>query len=300
MIPEKFNYFWASYKNLEDKVLEVANYIQFDDKQSTVYSNYIADLLVMTVMQIESLSKELYRQMNINDDKELKFDEDCIKFLDDIWEICKKEIFISSNKIYFDEIKIAPLKNANKKGKNTWKCAYQAVKHDRKKEITKGNIKNLIFAMGALYILNLYYKYDCESYMEEKEFDHRLNSEIFAATVSDITTNTNFLDDESILNSLKCSLFVLKFKDSIWSEIENDIKNTDNIIREDLLKNDEFKEYIKHHDIHNESLTELAYKFLGKEYLFTNTSNIVKKVISGKKVVMINKNKPVVIYGKDN
>ena len=39
-----------------------------------------------------------------------------------------------------------------------WNKAYQAVKHNRVKELHKGNIKNLLHGLSALYLLNLYYK----------------------------------------------------------------------------------------------------------------------------------------------
>ena len=51
---EKFNSYWPVYKNLEDEMLEVAKYNQFDDDQLDVYSMKIADLLVRCAVEIES------------------------------------------------------------------------------------------------------------------------------------------------------------------------------------------------------------------------------------------------------
>lgn len=39
-----------------------------------------------------------------------------------------------------------------------WAEAYQAVKHDRFSSLYKGNVKALIWALAALYLLNIYYK----------------------------------------------------------------------------------------------------------------------------------------------
>ena len=38
-----------------------------------------------------------------------------------------------------------------------WNKAYQAVKHNRVKDLSKGNIKHLLHGLSALYLLNLYY-----------------------------------------------------------------------------------------------------------------------------------------------
>ena len=57
--------------------------------------------------------------------------------------------------------------------------AYQAVKHNRTFNLSKGNIKNLLRAMGALYLLNLYYRADIFDVFEN-------NSTIFADSLSEL------------------------------------------------------------------------------------------------------------------
>ena len=52
--------FRAIYKNFEDEFLEIARNIRIDDSQVNVYSEKIANLLVLCAVQIESISKELY------------------------------------------------------------------------------------------------------------------------------------------------------------------------------------------------------------------------------------------------
>ena len=52
----------------------------------------IADLLVRTIVEIESISKALYYENGgiKADDKELYFDTDCLKLLEGKWLISKK------------------------------------------------------------------------------------------------------------------------------------------------------------------------------------------------------------------
>lgn len=56
------NYYWAVYKNLERELSDLSNLIHIDDKQLNVYSIKIAELLLRTVVEIESISKTLYFQ----------------------------------------------------------------------------------------------------------------------------------------------------------------------------------------------------------------------------------------------
>lgn len=55
-----------------------------------------------------------------------------------------------------------PLRKANKRSTSgaDWAKAYQAVKHNRSLNLSKGNIKHLLRASAALFLLNLYYRDD--------------------------------------------------------------------------------------------------------------------------------------------
>lgn len=167
------NLYWSIYRNLENEVLTLAQLIHFDDKQLSVYSVRIADLLIRCSVEIEAISKELY-ELNGGDmepvDKEgnkrdLYFDTDCLDFLENLWRFSGRQVIVSATDSFFtkDENKIlTPLKKANKRGTSgsDWKWAYQAVKHNRTRDLAKANVKHLIRALAALYLLNIYYKSD--------------------------------------------------------------------------------------------------------------------------------------------
>lgn len=87
-----------------------------------------------------------------------------------------------SNKI------LTPLHKSWKRGSSgsDWKKAYQAVKHDRVNSLQKGNIKNLIRALAALYILNLYYKseiFDLGKDHSGLNLSENMGSDIFSVKV---------------------------------------------------------------------------------------------------------------------
>lgn len=136
------------------------------DPNLMFFSPYIADLLVSCCVQIEAISKELY--FNLGGTKkrgsaDLYFDEDCLRLIDKTWNAGKKIVNVVSPIFYLtkeDSKVLRPLKNSGKRQGTYWGRAYQAVKHDRYEAMPKGNIKALLGAMAALYLLNIYYRND--------------------------------------------------------------------------------------------------------------------------------------------
>ncbi|PWN72366.1 hypothetical protein C1631_007150 [Chryseobacterium phosphatilyticum] len=191
------NLYWVVYKNIEKEIIELSNLIHFDDTQLTIYSVRIAELLIRTVVEIESISKELYflNGGEKPNDNELYFDTDCLEFLETKWLLSKKVVFVSAANFYFQQNEnkiLVPLKKANKRGSSSsdWQKAYQAVKHNRAKNLTKGNLKYLIRASSALYILNIYYKdtkYNL-GHISTTSFDNSQGSQIFSIKIH--TNNT--------------------------------------------------------------------------------------------------------------
>ena len=153
------------YLNLERELLGLADTIYIDDDQQNVYSMRIADLLIRTVIEIEALAKDLYLSNGgvAVPNEEMFFDSVCMAYLDGLWNLDNKVVQVVSPNIYFEKeenIVLRPLHKASKRGTSSadWNKAYQAVKHNRVKDINKGSIKNMIHGLAALYVLNLYYR----------------------------------------------------------------------------------------------------------------------------------------------
>lgn len=160
------NLYWPVYKNIEEEVISIANIIHFSDDQLKVYSVRIADLIIRCAVEIESISKDLYKRILEDnskayggDGRDLYFDTDCIKLINSEWHLNKKELRVSADNMYFGNLIINPLHKADKRGTSgaKWKQAYQALKHNRNNSLRKANIDNLLNALGALYLLNVYY-----------------------------------------------------------------------------------------------------------------------------------------------
>ena len=227
------NLYWPVYKNLEKEFLKLAEYIHFSDDQLSTYSMHMADLIVRCAIEIEAISKELYCLLggnmtptdNQGNSRDLYFDTDCLALLEQKWFLSKKQISVSAATIYFadeDNKIITPLHKAYKRGTSgsKWKQAYQALKHDRKKTLRNANIKNLLHALGALYILNLYYRDERTDlgrvYLGDNFFDNRVGSEVFSAyycSASSLEMQT-YMDDSCITpplgNEIEKAIYILK------------------------------------------------------------------------------------------
>lgn len=117
----KNNLYWNVYKLLERELLALAEIIHIDDKQLDVYSMKIADLLIRTSVEIESISKELYfREGGTKpDDKDLYFDTDCLALLESKWCLSNKVVMVSSPILYLEQdenLYLTPLHKAHKRG----------------------------------------------------------------------------------------------------------------------------------------------------------------------------------------
>ncbi|MDR3668183.1 MAG: hypothetical protein P4L35_15180 [Ignavibacteriaceae bacterium] len=247
----EFNLYWPVYKNLEKEFLQLADYIHFSDDQTNVYSMHIADLIVRCSIEIEAISKELYLNLGgnlspvdaIGNKRDLYFDTDCIDLLEKQWKLGNKQIIVSAATFYFsaDTNKIlTPLHKANKRGSSgsKWKQAYQSVKHSRKSSLKIASIENLLHAMGALYILNLYYK-DVNFnigrvYMGTNEFDNRVGSEVFSVFTYKATllSMSSCMDDSCIMkqkdNDLDSSIYIIKYDNESFIKMhESYCKNSE-------------------------------------------------------------------------
>ena len=185
------NIYWSIYLRLEKEILNTTHIVRYDDNQLSVYSELYAELLIRTAVEIEAISKELYLNNGgpcIPIEDEMYFDTKCLKYLNEIWNLEEKEIYVTGSGFYFEneENKVLhPLKKSYKRGSSgsDWKKAYQAVKHNRSKNFKMANAKNCLRALGALYILNIYYKntkYIIGNQTNLEKFDSTLGSNIFS------------------------------------------------------------------------------------------------------------------------
>ncbi len=166
----------------------------------------------------------------------LYFDTDCLNYLEDKWSITKKTVIISAPSFSLspDNCTITPLERANKNGTHgaKWKKAYQALKHDRINSLEQATIRNLLYALGALYILNLYYKNEViplwDSFANTKQ-NIQAGSSIFSTCLyhaNNIDLSVNMCDG-SINNysgeNRENAIYIVKFTNKDFKAIHQKI-----------------------------------------------------------------------------
>lgn len=276
------NLYWPVYKNLEKEFLKLADYIHFSDDQLETYSMFIADLIVRCSVEIEALSKELYCMLGGNmsptdpqgNNRDLYFDTDCLALLEQKWLLSKKQIAVSAINFYFTDEKnkiLTPLHKSHKRGTSgsKWKQAYQAVKHDRSNSLKKASIENLLQALGALYILNLYYRDErtdiSRVYLSDHDFDNRAGSEIFSAHYCHATGLSMSLNmNDSCINpplgdELERSIYIIKYDDKSFEEMHKNFCLDHQITIERFEKSTEIKAFLTEHPEYSEkSINEIC------------------------------------------
>lgn len=151
------NLYFPVYRSIESEVIELSKGIYFSDEQLKVYSIKISELLSRCLTEIESLYKDLYRRLNNSNPENIG---DAWRFLDEEWKLSTKQLAVTSDNFFFDKSfrpYFSPFDYVNGSPDDFY-SAYNAIKHDRAKNLPKANLNVLIRALGALYILNIYYK----------------------------------------------------------------------------------------------------------------------------------------------
>lgn len=276
------NLYWSVYKNLERELINLADVIHFDDNQAKVYSIHIADLLIRTAVEIESISKHLYEinggNMHLTDNqgkaRSLYFDSDCIQALDLKWHITKKVVNVVSSNFYFstpEYLVLRPLRNCNKQSEGRWKKAYQAVKHDRVGSLSAGNIGNLVKAMAALYLLNIYNMDNlvCDVEIGATEVDTSLGSVVFSVNAYKATLlqMSEHMDDNCICVSdnidpdrtLDTAVLIDKYTDESFRELHKNYIADMEITNRNFANSEEIRTFLeKHPEYITKPLTEIC------------------------------------------
>lgn len=192
--PNSQRLYWNIYLGLEKEFSRIAELVCIDDAQLNVYSLKIAELLIRTVVEIEAISKDLFAAAGGTfAEGNPFFDTDCLAYLEKQWGIERRVVFVTSSHVYLSKGQktLCPLKDASRRGKGAWKKAYNAVKHNGRIDVKQGNIGNLMSALAALYLLNVYYKgfsapLEVGDDNAIRSFDASLGSDIFSVGVKDI------------------------------------------------------------------------------------------------------------------
>lgn len=275
------NLYWSVYKNLEKELMVLSDQIHIDESQLSVYSVKVSELIIRCAVEIESIAKDLFLANGgvIPSNRDLYFDTDCMELLENKWILSKKKVEVSAPNFYFtnqDNKVLTPLEKANKRGTSgaDWKKAYQAVKHNRTYNLTKGNLKHLIRALAALYILNIYYKgnqFDLGKDSQATSFPINLGSEIFSINLSkNVSVDANGIYKKP--DDFEESIYFSKWTDESAKLFNESTTAFNNKIQELTIKHPKFLEFISKNDMSEYKGKNIAWDALGQDAYINLTS----------------------------
>lgn len=164
---------------------------------------------------------------------------------------------------------LTPLLKANKRGSSSceWKKAYQAVKHNRTESLSKGSIKNLLRALGALFILNLYFKDEMLNFKRDSyatNFPINMSSDIFAIQLHGHPSYDGSYNYIKRDNFNECIYLIRMTTDSLEKCISA-LEEGYNKQLELFLKHPKFLEYYEKGDLMKYQGQNLMWDVLGKD-----------------------------------
>lgn len=284
------NLYWPVYLKIEKEVLSLADAIHFSDDQITVYSIQIADLIVRCAVEIEALSKDLYKSLGGNmepvdeagNKRDLYFDTDCMTLINSKWHLDRKTITITTPTMHFEKnAKLTPLAKSNKRGGAKWNKAYQALKHNRYDNLKKATVGNLLLSLGTLYILNIYYRnenFDLGRMGRDRvEFKNELGSSIFVTEFYQAQILEWHVGGWQIKpidgDDLESSIYILKISDRDYRILDYNMQLDLRWSEKNFEASDRIKSFLKQHpEYKGKTIKEICYAAGGE--------NLHKEIVS--------------------
>ena len=271
------NLYWPVYKNLEQVVDDLSFAIHIDDKQLDVYSSRITDIILRAATEIESISKELYiSNGGTKASNNIKFDDDAIKHLKNLWKLDLKKVIISSPNCFQTDRVLTPfVKNETRTSSTrnrqtySWNNAYQNLKHDRARSLSFGSLRYLFDIMAALYVLNIYYKnekYELGKDSKGLTFPLNLGSNLFSVKLA---VGTSHDSEGKYIKPVEFeqSIYYIDWTQQSGKIFQESAQAFQVKILELLSKHPKFIKYISENDVTNDK-GNLAWNILGQsEYI---------------------------------
>ena len=146
---------WHKYKYLEEKLIDISNYVTIDDRNNSAWGEEIADLLVLLGNEMDTFFKDMYDCPNFSDS--VTKDKHKIK-ITDYQKIYEPYYELSKNSVEFSfglgkDQSLSPFSDFEK-DVPVWWSAYNHIKHEYYSSIEEANLGNVLNALGGLLILN--------------------------------------------------------------------------------------------------------------------------------------------------
>ncbi|MCH5248728.1 MAG: hypothetical protein J1E98_02285 [Lachnospiraceae bacterium] len=148
--------YWKQYQLLERDLIQTDEYVSIDKDNYDTFSNQYMKLLLTICSEMDSIAEVLCLMKNDKIPYGIKNKLDAL-----IEEYPKLKSYRVNTRYPYDIKNIAPMVKFSDSISDWWQ-AYNDIKHRRmatneggRYNYTKANLKNVLHAMAALYILNL-------------------------------------------------------------------------------------------------------------------------------------------------
>lgn len=151
----RVDFFWDYYMSIERELYKTVEYVEPCEENFSTYSQEYAKIINVACAEADVIFKELCmliassykpKGKNENIDTYMRIILEKFPQIEETWL-----------RIDRSKIDIFPFRGWSDTGKLFWWKDYQKIKHERKEHYSKANLKNAIFSVGALRILELYY-----------------------------------------------------------------------------------------------------------------------------------------------
>lgn len=165
------NNFWYFYLDLEQDFLEIEKTIPYDNINKNTFSYKYMGLLMSICSEIDFVFKKF---IEFKDEEFPKNNlGDYFKFVNENFPELKNSEIRGYNHRFID-LKCTPFKYWDSNNSPRWWQVYNKIKHDRVKIKEENhewylyaNQKNVLKALGGLFILNMYFYRECFNNLEE-------------------------------------------------------------------------------------------------------------------------------------
>lgn len=212
---DKIYYYKTIYNEIEDEIISLTQNILFCDDQMKVFSSKIANLILRCGAEIETLFKDIYKQ---EISKELPTTGECVKVISVNYLLERKKIHISNLGMYFEEkenLLFYPFSDNNYFYDN-----YCALKHDLLSNMCKANVRTLLMASAAMFILLYFYEGLFTNPQQLKAEDYsgmQVKSKIFSLPIafvsfsSEIYFTIDRIEQKEIKELETCASMILMY-----------------------------------------------------------------------------------------
>jgi len=139
---------WSYFLALEEDMRRLSRFVEFNERNYSTFSLEMAHLLLASSSEVDVVLKMLCSGFSTNAKNETDYRATIPKNIPQFTSI---QVEIKR----FD-IVLKPWQSWDSNQTPPWWTAYNKVKHERDSYYEKANLENVLLAMGALFITNLY------------------------------------------------------------------------------------------------------------------------------------------------